>query len=162
MKNILILFTAIFILNCQGSPYQYFQGTFEEAKLIADSKLIFIKFYTNTWASCIRLDVETLRNPAVQEFSNQNFISLKYNANDEIGFQLYKKYNCKYVPHLLFVNSKGDEVDRIIGYLPPTEYLLRLKDIANNKNTLNDLLSQYESREVSEHLLASIAITYLW
>ncbi|SVC28368.1 uncharacterized protein METZ01_LOCUS281222, partial [marine metagenome] len=57
----------------------------------------------------------------VQAFSSEHLISIKYDANDEIGNQLYKDYNCQFVPHLLFVDSQGNEVDRIIGYLPPSE-----------------------------------------
>ena len=160
MKKIITYFIAMLFIGCQGTAYQYFQGTFEEAKSAAASKLIFIKFYTNTWASCIRLDVETLRNPDVQTYSSEHLISLKYNANDEIGNQLYEKYNCQYVPHLLFVDSEGNEVDRIIGYLPPTEYLLRLKDIVEKRNTLDDYLTKYENGDSSEDLFAAIATKY--
>jgi hypothetical protein len=48
IKNIVSFLTTIIFLGCQGSPYQYFDGTFEEAKAAAGSKLIFLKFYTNT------------------------------------------------------------------------------------------------------------------
>ena len=75
-----------------------------------------------------------MRNPEVQAFSNDHLISLKYNAREEIGSQLYKQYNCQYVPHMLFVDSEGNEVDRIIGFVPPTEYLLLLKDINAEKS----------------------------
>ena len=37
---------AIFFLNCHGTSYEYFDGAFDQAKAIAGSKLIFIKFYT--------------------------------------------------------------------------------------------------------------------
>tara|TARA_Y100001968_G_scaffold227848_1_gene210621 strand:+ start:553 stop:699 length:147 start_codon:yes stop_codon:yes gene_type:complete len=48
MKKILLFFIISILTNCTGSNYNYFNGTFEEAKKIAGSKLIFIKFYTNT------------------------------------------------------------------------------------------------------------------
>ena len=110
--------------------------------------------------ACIRLDVETLRNTEVQSFSDEHFISLKYNANNEIGNQLYKKYNCQFVPHLLFVDSEGNEVDRIIGFLSPTEYLLRLNDIVNKRNTLDDYLARYEKGELSADIVVAIATKY--
>ena len=147
-------------MGCQGSRYQWFDGTFEEAKAAADSKLIFLKFYTNTWAACFRLDVETLRDSLVQTFSKENFISLKYNANEKIGNQYFKQYNCQGVPHLLFVDSEGEEVDRIIGFLPPTEYLLRIEDIALKRNTLSDYLLQYKNGTVNAAIIAGIAMKY--
>ena len=48
MKRTLFSLLFLFIFSCHGSTYQWFDGTFEEAKSIADSKLIMIKFYTNT------------------------------------------------------------------------------------------------------------------
>ena len=64
------------------------------------------------------------------------------------------------MPHLLFVDSKGNEVDRIIGFISPSEYLLRIEDIAKNQNTLNDYLDRYEKGDVSEDIIAGIAIKY--
>ena len=85
---------------------------------------------------------------------------MKYNANDEIGNQLYKEYNCQFVPHLLFVDSEGNEVDRIIGFLPPTEYLLRLNDIINKRNTLDDYLARYNRGNLNSDIIAAIATKY--
>ena len=96
----------------------------------------------------------------MQAFSKANFISLKYNAKEEVGSQYFKKYNCKGVPHLLFVDSKGNEVDRIIGFLSPTEYLLRIENIAQKRNTLHDYLTRYEKGEVNADIIAAIAMKY--
>ncbi|SVB60262.1 uncharacterized protein METZ01_LOCUS213116, partial [marine metagenome] len=73
---------------------------------------------------------------------------------------MYKQYNCQFVPHLLFVDSEGNEVDRIIGFLPPTEYLLRLNDIINKRNTLDDYLTRFEEGEINSDLIAAIAAKY--
>ena len=96
----------------------------------------------------------------MQAFSKDNFISLKYNANKELGNQYFKQYNCQSVPHLLFVDSEGNEVDRIIGFLPPTEYLMRIEDIAYKRNTLNDYLARYKNGDLSADIIAAIAMKY--
>ena len=85
---------------------------------------------------------------------------MKYNANEEIGNKYFKEYKCQGVPHLLFLDSMGNEVDRIIGFLPPTEYLLRIKDIAQKRNTLNDYLLRYEKGEKNAEVIAAIAMKY--
>ena len=82
------------------------------------------------------------------------------NANDKDARKLFDEYNCKGVPHLLFVDKDGKEVDRIIGYLPPSEYLLRIKDISNDKHTLNDYITQYNNGISSADLIAEIAAKY--
>ena len=101
-----------------------------------------------------------MRNPEVQSYSKENFISLKYNANEDVGYDYFKQYKCQGVPHLLFLNDVGDEVDRIIGFLPPAEFLLRIKDIAEKRNTLNDFLARYEKGERNSQIIAAIAMKY--
>ena len=51
-------------------------------------------------------------------------------------------------------------MDRIIGFLPPTEYLLRIEDIAHKRNTLNDYLAHYENGDVNADIIAGIAMKY--
>ena len=150
----------LIVLGCQTSGYKWYSGTVEKAKSKAGTKLILLEFYTDTWPACHRLDAETFSDLTVQSFSKSNFISLKLDANDETGNKYFKDYNCEGVPHLLFVDDKGNEVDRIIGFLPPTEYLLRLEDIVNKRNTLDDLLIRYERGEISSDMVAAIATKY--
>jgi len=44
--------------------------------------------------------------------------------------------------------------------MPPTEYLLRIKDIAKKRNTLSDYLDRYENGNVSVDIIAGIAMKY--
>ena len=48
MKKTIIFLIGLLVFSCQGTPYEWYGGTLEEAKEIAGSKLILIKFYTNT------------------------------------------------------------------------------------------------------------------
>jgi tetratricopeptide (TPR) repeat protein len=61
---------------------------------------------------------------------------------------------------LLFVDTEGKEVDRIIGFLPPTEYLLRIEDIVKKRNTLSDYLTRYNQGVKSADIIAAIAMKY--
>ena len=85
---------------------------------------------------------------------------MKYNVNKEVGSQYFKEYQGQFVPTLLFVDSAGNEVDRIIGFMPPTEYLLRINDIAKERNTLSDYLTRYNKGEVSVDIISGIAMKY--
>ena len=81
-------------------------------------------------------------------------------ANQEEARKVFDEYKCKGVPHLLFVDDKGIEVDRIIGSLPPSEYLARIQDIRNNKHTLDDYLTQFENSKANAEIIAGIAMKY--
>jgi len=85
---------------------------------------------------------------------------LKYNVNEDIGSKYFKEYKGQFVPTLLFIDSKGNEVDRIIGFMPPTEYLLRIEDISKNRNTLSDYLAHYETGNAGADIIAGIAMKY--
>ena len=61
---------------------------------------------------------------------------------------------------MLFLDNQGNEIDRIIGFLPPSEYLIRIKDIAKKRNTLNDFLVRYEKGEKNPEMIAAIAMKY--
>ncbi len=96
----------------------------------------------------------------MQSFSKKNFISIKYNANEEEGHTYYEQFNCEAVPSLIYVDGDGNEVDRIIGFLPPAEYLQRIQDIRSNRYTLSDYLNRFESGEVNADIVAGIATKY--
>ncbi len=51
-------------------------------------------------------------------------------------------------------------MDRIIGFLTPTEYLLRLNDIVHKRNTLDDYLARYKKGELGADIVAAIATKY--
>ena len=81
-------------------------------------------------------------------------------ANQEEARKVFAEYNCNGVPHLLFVDQEGNEVDRIIGFLPPGEYLARIQDIRENKHTLDDYLTRYKNGEVTSDIIAGIAMKF--
>ena len=84
------LIASLFLLGCQSSGYKWFSGSFEEAKIAAGSKLILLDFYTNFWVGCFRLDADTFSDPNVVSFSDNNFISLKFIANEKNGNNYFK------------------------------------------------------------------------
>ena len=55
----------------------------------------------------------------MQAFSKENFISLKYNANEEVGNNYFNKYNCQGC-HI--IDGFGGQIADVIGkleYSPP-------------------------------------------
>ena len=64
------------------------------------------------------------------------------------------------MPTLIFLDSSGNEVDRIIGYLPADKYLAKVADIEANINTLGASLQKYENGERTAQLLFTMAQKY--
>ncbi len=56
-----------------------------------------------------------------------------------------KKYKVSGFPTFVVTDSKGNEIDRIVGYLPAEEFIQTVKDYKNGIGTLDDLLSKVEA-----------------
>lgn len=76
------------------------------------------------------------------------------------GSELFSNFNGTAMPTLIFLDSNGNEIDRIIGYLPPEDYQTRIAEIQSNLNTLAACLQKYENGERTPHLLFTIAEKY--
>ncbi len=48
MKKVLIMIGLVINFACQGTSYNWYSGTLEDAMSVAGSKLIMLKFYTYT------------------------------------------------------------------------------------------------------------------
>ena len=76
------------------------------------------------------------------------------------GSELFSTFNGTAMPTLIFLDGSGNEIDRIIGYLPPAEYQVRLAEIQGNLNTLGSCLQRYENGERTSNLLFTMAQKY--
>ena len=76
----------------------------------------------------------------VISFALNNLVSFKIDAEKDYGVELVKKYNVSAYPTIVFLDDKGGEIDRIVGYLSPDKFLKELKRIHNGSNTLPALL----------------------
>ena len=79
-------------------------------------------------------------------FSKENFISLKLKPwSNQKDSELFQSMNGRGIPLLVYLNSDGEEIDRILGWLPPDEYLNRIKDIFNGIDTFLSLKNNFIS-----------------
>lgn len=83
------------------------------------------------------------QNKKVGDFVNSWFVSLRVNALEGEGKKIREKYNIRGFPTVLFLDSKGEEIDRICGFDGNKEaYFKILTDYAEGKNTLRKFLSE--------------------
>lgn len=104
----------------------YSDTTFNAAK---GEKKIIIDFYADWCIPCKELDAITFVDPAVVEAS-KDFVSLKADltkAGDEAVKKMVKDFNIKGVPTVLIFNAKGEEVERLTGFVNGEEFLKLMK-----------------------------------
>ena len=159
-KKILAI-VFIFFYSCSSENYVWYDGSLDDAiELISESKdkLIMLDFYSDGWGACVRLDVETLSDKRVIEFSKQNFISIKLKPyEDKKSGKLFDSLSGNGIPLIVFLNHEGVEVERILGFQSPEEYLKKITDIYSREGTFLNLKERFISGDFSSDVLSKLS-----
>ena len=107
------------------------------------------------------MDTDTFTDKKIIDYSDKNFINLKINTDTDSGHELFKKFHGVSLPTILFLDSNANEIDRIVGYSPPEEYLKQINNINNNINTLEYFLNQLQFHPDSAAINIAIGNKYL-
>ena len=89
------------------------------------------------------MDNDTFSNKKIIDFANDHLISLKIDAEKGSGPKQKEKYRVRGYPTIIVLDNSGNELDRIVGYLPPENFLKELNRIKNGTNTLSNLQLKY-------------------
>ena len=107
------------------------------------------------------MDSDTYTDERIIEFAKNNLISIKIDAEKGDGPEQKIKYRVRGYPTILVLDSLGNEMDRIVGYRPPEEFLKELIRIKNGENTLSDLRAKYEDNSGNISIQFNIARKYI-
>ncbi len=107
----------------------------EEAR--KDNKVILVDFYADWCIWCKKLDGTTLSDQAVAAFLSEKTIPLRLDVDHE-GRDFSNRYRINGLPTVLVLNTDGSERGRIGGYLPPRQFLERMKVLVGTKSTHED------------------------
>jgi tetratricopeptide (TPR) repeat protein len=82
----------------------------------------------------------------IGDFINSHFVSLRVHSLKGEGKQIREKYNIRGFPTVLFLDGKGEEIDRTFGFDGDKDaYFKILTDYAAGKNTLRSFLSELKA-----------------
>lgn len=93
---------------------------------------------------------------AIEYFTN-DVLLVKINAEEDTLTK--QRYHVMGYPTTVLINKDGSEVDRLIGYAPPEEFIGTLVDYSNGIGTLADLLDSASTVD-DRTLLFAIADKY--
>lgn len=124
------------------------------AKAKAASKSVFVDFSTEWCGWCRRLEQDVFGREDVAK-AMEAFVCLSVDAEKGEGVELAKRYGAHGYPTLVVVDAAGDEVDRIVGYLPPDRFLAEIARIGKGEGTLPALKAKVAAEpENAEAVLA--------
>ena len=87
---------------------------------------------------------------------------IRVDVGTELGKTLIKKYGRSSLPAVFIVDQNGNEIDRIIGIYLKENYLNKLKDYAQNKNSFGELVMKVQSNPDDRELILKLANEYSW
>ncbi len=127
----LILMVAVAALIACGPTGDdfWFRGDLEAATKAAakDNTLVFVEFYTDWCSWCRRLESETLSDRDVRQELGK-LVPIQLNAETD-GAEAARAFGVESYPTMIFLDPSGEEVERILGYLPPDKFAKEVRRI---------------------------------
>jgi len=100
-------------------------GNFESALNSAsqNNQLVFVKVYTDWCGWCKRMDSRTLGDESVISHLNENFVTLKIDAEKGEGPEFSEAHKAKSFPTILFFAPNGELVHSFKGFKNTDNFL---------------------------------------
>lgn len=157
MRLLILLFLGLLTTaTLQGEGIDFFEGSFEEAKQVANEqgKIIFVDAYTTWCGPCKRMSKNVFPQAEVGDFYNANFVNLKLDMEKGEGKSFRQKYGVNAFPTLLFLDPTGKVVHRITGGMDG-DRLIKLGQAAAKKGDVSSALDkEYEAGKRDEAFIA--------
>jgi thioredoxin-like negative regulator of GroEL len=136
-----------------------FMRDFDAAKVEAAKRNepMIIDFYTDWCKWCHVLDTVTYKDSLVIAMSKDK-IFVKINA--EVDTSLARQFAISGYPTIVLTKPDGTEIDRIWGYLGPTDFYNQVQLYLQGKETLDDYLTRLEDEPENPEYLMTIAEKY--
>lgn len=123
-----------------------------------NDQTVVIKFYTDWCKWCKVMADSTLPDPYVQLYL-KNFALAHINA--EVDTNTANRYGVKSYPTTLILNRQGVEIDRLVGYYPPEEFVAGVTNALAGIGTLEDLLRKSEAQPEIDNIF-EVGQKYRW
>jgi thioredoxin-related protein len=120
---------ALVVWSCDRSDTVWFHGTLDEATAEAskENTLVMVDFYTDWCTWCQRLEQETFADPKVRE-QLATLVPIKLDA-EKGGAGAADRFGVDSYPTIVFVDGAGREVDRVLGYRSPADFITEIHRI---------------------------------
>ncbi len=126
----LVVLAIITVAACRPDDSEmWYEGDLDSALAEAEARgtQVMVEFYAEWCNWCRRLEADTFSVPEVKS-ELRAMVSIRMDAEKE-GADLAKRFEVDSYPMLIFLDSEGNEMDRILGYLPPDDFLRRVQRI---------------------------------
>lgn len=115
-----------------------------------ENKLIFFDAYTSWCGPCKMMAKDVFTKNDVADMFNSTFHNVKYDMEKGEGPALKDKYGVSAYPTYLFINGDGEVVHKIVGGMPPKEFMDEAAKALKPESTTFGLAKKFNSGDHSE------------
>ncbi|OGC79822.1 MAG: hypothetical protein A2145_07270 [candidate division Zixibacteria bacterium RBG_16_40_9] len=139
MKRFISLsFIILLMFACGSKPVKinWVSSLNETVKIAEKNKQNILVFFYTGWSKwCQILEDSSLNN---SKFANLKDRLIFTKLNAELNRDVILKYKVSDFPTLILLTSKGEEIDRIVGYYSSKEIVKKINNYLKGKETLAD------------------------
>lgn len=109
-----------------------------------------------------RFDSVVYHDPDVVMFAGRTCLPFRVrgDALDSESVALTRAFHVKDFPTVIVLRSNGSEIDRMIGYQTPQQFLIYLQDFLNDTNTVGNLSKRLLTDTANLELALRLAVRY--
>lgn len=161
----LYLFTLLLIFpillstesQAQGIDFENVDWEAVKAKAKASDMPIFVDTYASWCEPCKWMDNNIFVKEEVGTFFKDNYVSYKLNIEKGEGLSFAKEYRITSYPTMLYFNSDGELVHRIIGAYKAEDLIAKSKEALLPENQIYTLEKEFEDKKEDPAFLRKYA-----
>lgn len=151
--SLFFIILTIAVANAQTTKWYKYEAGMEEAS--STGKPVIMEFYADWCSPCIAMEEGTYPDPRVIS-EMKDFIAIK--VDTQVRIDIESKYHIAYYPTIVFLNAKGDEISRHVGYLGPEDMV---RTINESRGKLPMEASGFDATNLFFILLVTISLIIL-
>lgn len=119
-------------------------------KAKAEKKPIMVDVYAVWCGPCKLMDAKTFAHPAIADWASKKLVSVKIDAEKGEGRKIARRYSVGSFPTVLFLDSDGNELDRLQGAFDPDPFRAGAEKILSGQSNLTNALAQLDQNFTPE------------